>query len=126
MAKSGLRQVWILGVGELAEVHLVEQRQLERALVIGEGFDLRGPKRCQPAQPAKFSERLDASRGDHPPVADHDEMGEPEALAHDLHDLAERDGVGCVAGKDPDRDRTALWVCQEPVLDLGLSSLFVA
>ena len=95
-------------------------------MVIGEGFDLRGPKRCQPAQPAQFTKRLDAGRGDHPPVADHDEMGKTKAFAYYLHDLAEGDGVGRVAGKDPDRDRTALRVCQEPVLDLGLSSLFVA
>jgi hypothetical protein len=53
-------------------------------------------------------------------------MGEAESFAYYLHDLAEGDGVGRVAGKDPDGDRTALWVCQEAVLDLGLSSLFVA
>jgi hypothetical protein len=53
-------------------------------------------------------------------------MGEAESFPHDVPDLAERDGVGCVAGKDPDRDRTTLWISQEPVLDLGLSFLCVA
>ena len=116
----------VVRVGELAEVHLVEERELQRAVILGERLDLGGPQRRQPAEAPHLLQGLDARRGDHPPVADHDEMGEPEPVAHHLGDVFERGRIGGVAGEDPDGDRRAVSSGQKPVPDLGLVALGVA
>ena len=67
----------------------------------------------------------DPGAGDHPAVADHDHLGQPELLPHHVHDGGERGGVAGVAGEDPDRDRAPGRVGEQPVLDLQPALLAV-
>ena len=115
----------VVGVGYLGQVDLVEQAHLQSARG-GQGGDRRGAQAREPAEAAHFLERRDAGRGDHPPVAHHHHVGEPEALAHRLCGRDERGGVGGVAGEDLHCHRAAFGVAGEPVLDLGFPRFAVA
>ena len=68
---------------------------------------------------------LDPGAGDHAAVPDHDHLGQPELVPHHRDDLGERGGVAGVAGEHPDRDRAALRVGEQPVLDLQFPFLAV-
>ena len=111
----------VVGVGDLGQVLLVEQGQLQRPVRGGERGDRRRPQAGQPAQPAEFLQGLDPGGGDHAPVADHHHLPQPEPGAHDLHGVDERGRVGGAAVEDPDRDRPAVGVGEQPVLDLRLT-----
>ena len=110
----------VVGVADLGEVVLVEQGRLQRPAFGGEGLDRRCPQRGQPAQVGPVgTDRGDPGVGDHPAVPDHHQLGEPEPVPHHLDRLDERGRVGGVAGEHLDRDRTAGWVGEQSVLDLG-------
>jgi hypothetical protein len=79
----------------------------------------------QPSPPSSRSASIRADVIDHPPVADQHQPGQPEPVAHHLHDGAERGRAGGVAGKDPDRDRSPGRVGEQPVLDLRQALLAV-
>ena len=79
-----------------------------------------------PYLPSSSRQRVDAGGGDHAAVAGHDHFPQPEPVPHDLGDLGERCGVGGVPLEDPDRDRAALRVGEQPVLDLDVAFLPVA
>jgi hypothetical protein len=113
--------------GDLGEVLLVEEAELERAVVGGELADGRGAQRGDPGVPAvEFPDGLDAGGGDHAAVADQDHLPEPEPVVHGAEDLGERSGVGGVPVEDPDRDGPAGGVGEQPVLDLHVAFLAVA
>ena len=59
--------------------------------------------------------------GEHPAIADHDDMLDPEPLG-DLRDrVGQRLLVLRVAVVYRDRDRPALWRARQPVVDLQLA-----
>ena len=108
------------------------RRQLQRPVVGHQLFDGRGAQRGDPpvgVRPRRpvlpLVQGPDPGAGDHPPVADHDHLGQPELLPHHVHDLGERGRVAGVAGEDPDRDRAAGRVGEQPVLDLQPALLAV-
>ena len=118
--------------GDLGEVLLVEQAELERAVVGHQLADGRGAQRGDPPVGVRprgpvlpLVQGGDPGAGDHAAVADHDHLGQPELVPHHLDDGGERGGVAGVAGEDPDRDRAALGVGEQPVLDLQFPFLAV-
>jgi hypothetical protein len=70
-------------------------------------------------------QRGDPGAGDHAPVADHDHLGQAERVPDHLDDLGEGGRVAGVAGEDPDRDRAAFGVGQQPVVELQFPFLAV-
>ncbi len=118
--------------GDLGEILLIEEAELERAVVGHELFDGGGAQRgdppvgIRPRGPVfQLVQGPDPRRGDHPPVPDHDHLLQPELLPHHVHDGGEGAGVAGVAGEHPDRDRPACRVGEQPVLDLQLAFLAV-
>ena len=115
-----------LGGADLGEVLLIEQGQLQRPVLGHQLPDRRGAQRGDPPVPGvQFADRADAGAGDHAAVTDHDHLAQPELAVHDIEDLGERGGVGGAALEHPDRDRAALRVGEQPVLDLQLAFLAV-
>ncbi len=119
--------------GDLRQVLLIEQGQLQRPVIGHQLPDRRGSQRGDPpvgVRPLRAVlqqvQRPDAGAGDHAPVPDHDHPGQPELVPRHLHDLGERGGVAGAAGEHPDRDGAALGVGEQPVLDLQLALLAVA
>jgi hypothetical protein len=51
---------------------------------------------------------------------DHDYLLQPDLVPDHLHDLEEREGVAGVTGEHTDRDRAALRLGEQPVLDCSL------
>ena len=118
--------------GDLREVLLIEEAELERAVVGHELLDGRGAQRGDPPVGVRLRRPVlllvqggDPGAGDHAPVPDHDHLGQPELLPHHVRDGGERGGVAGVAGEHPDRDRAAFGVGEQPVLDLQLAFLAV-
>ena len=121
--------------GDLGQVLLVEQGQLERAVVGHEPADGRGAQRGDPpirvgvgagmVSAVQLVQRGDPGAGDHAAVPDHGHLGQPEGVPHDLHDLGECDRVAGGPGEDPDRNRAAGRVGEQPVLDLQPAFLAV-
>jgi hypothetical protein len=118
--------------GDLGEVLLVEEAELEGAVVGHQLADGRGAQRGDPPVGAGLRgsvvllvQGVDAGRGDHPAVPDHDHVLQAEFLPHHLDDDGERVRVAGVAGEHPDRDRAALRVGEQPVLDLQFPFLAV-
>ena len=120
--------------GDLGQVLLVEQGQLERSVVGHQLLDSRGAQRGDPPVGAgvwplgsvfQLVQRGDPRAGNHPPVTDHDHLGQPELVPHHVRDLGERGRVAGAAGKDPHRDRAAFRVGEQPVLDLQFPFLAV-
>src|SRR5207253_4572037 len=111
-----------VGGGDLGEVLLIEQGQLERAVVGHELADGGGAQRGDPSvgigprRPVfQLVQGLDPGGGDHPAVPDHDHFLQAELLPDHVRDGGERGGVAGVAGKHPDRDRASLGVGEQPV-----------
>ena len=116
-----------IGRGDLGQVLLVGQAELERPVPGHELADGRGAQRGDPpVLIVEFAEGLDAGGGDHAAVADHDHLRQPELAVHDVQDLGEGCGVGGVPLEDADRDGPALGVGEQPVLDLHRALLPVA
>ena len=118
--------------GDLGEVLLVEEAELERAVVGHQLADGRGAQRGDPPVGVRprgpvlpLVQGVDAGAGDHAAVADHDHLLQAELLPDHVDDGGERGGVAGVAGEDPDRDRAALGVGEQPVLDLQFPFLAV-
>jgi hypothetical protein len=111
------REVRAFNLGEIA---IVEQRQLQGATFGGELLDGGRAQRSDPVEPGRLELSFDASLGDHPAVADHDNAFEPEALL-ELGDLiAECRWIAGVAFEHFDRDRTAVGRAQKSEHDLHL------
>ena len=118
--------------GDLGEILLIEEAELERAVVGHELFDGGGAQRgdppvgVRPGGPVfQLVQGPDPGAGDHAAVADHDHLGQPEFLPDHVGDGGEGGGVAGVAGEDPDRDRAAFGVGEQPVLDLQFAFLAV-
>ena len=136
-ASTGLRQAisrspGIVIGGDLGQVLLIEEAELERPVLGHQLLDRRGAQRGDPPvgiRPRRavlvLVQRGDPGGGDHPPVADHDHLGQPELVPHHRDDLGERGRVAGVAGEYADRDRAALRVGEQPVLDLQPAFLAV-
>ena len=123
----------VLG-GDLGQVLLVEQGQLERAVVGHQLADGGGAQRGDPPVGVRvwplgsvfqLVQRGDPGAGDHPAVADHDHLRQPELVPHHVRDGGERGRVTGVAGEHPDRDRAAFGVGEQPVLNLQFPLLAV-
>ena len=108
--------------------------QLERAVVGHQLADGGGAQRGDPPVGVRvwplgpvleLVQRRDPGAGDHPAVADHDHLRQPELVPDHVGDGGERGGVAGVAGEDPDRDRAACRVGEQPVLDLQFPFLAV-
>ena len=92
--------------GDLGQVLLIEQRQLQRSVIGHQLLDRRGAQRGDPPVGARLRRSVfgrlvqcgDAGAGDHAPVADHDHLGQGELVPHDLDDAGERGRVAGVAG----------------------------
>ena len=120
--------------GDLGQVLLVKQGQLERAVVGHQLADGGGAQRGDPPVGVRvwplgsvlgLVQRGDPGAGDHPAVAGHDHLGQPELVPYHVRDGGERGRVTGVAGEDPDRDRAAFGVGEQPVLNLQFSLLAV-
>ena len=118
--------------GDLGQVLLIEEAELERPVLGHQLLDRRGAQRGDPPvgiRPRRavlvLVQRGDPGGGDHPAVADHDHLGQPELVPQHLHDAGERGRVAGVAGEHPDRDRAAVRVGEQPVLDLQPAFLAV-
>ena len=79
----------VVRAGDLGQVLLIEQGQLQRAVVGHELADGRGAQRGDPpvgVRPGRAVVPLvqggDPGAGDHAPVADHDHLGQPELVPH--------------------------------------------
>ena len=113
--------------GDLGQVLLAEQGQLQRPVLGHELLDGGGAQRGDPPEAVVcLAQRADAGAGDHAAVADHDHPGQLELVPHYLDDFGERGRVAGVPGQHADRDRAALGVGEQPVLDLQLALLAVA
>ncbi len=114
-----------LGRGDLGQVPLVEDRQLQVAAG-SEPADRRSPQRGDPPQPRGPEVLADAGVGQHPPVAGHDDPREREAPGELLDPGGHGAGVGRVALEDPGGHRTALPVAEQGEDDLKLAAPAVA
>ncbi len=106
-----------LGRGDLGQVLLVEDRQLQVAAG-SEPADRRSPQRGDPPQPRGTEVLADAGVGQHPPVAGHDDPREREAPGELLDPGGHGAGVGRVALEDLGGHRTALPVAEQGEDDL--------
>ena len=138
-ARTGLRQAMSRSPGkrggDLGQFMLVEQGELQRAVVGHELLDGGGAQRGDPPVGIRpggpvfpLVQGPDPGAGDDAAVADHDHVGQAELLPDHVHDGGERGGVAGVAGEDPDRDRAAFGVggsqysiCSLPFLPCGSS-----
>ncbi len=114
-----------LGSADLGHVSLVEDRQLQVAL-IGQGADCRRPRCADPRQFRGFEVLPDARVGDQAAVADHHYPVQGEAVLELLDVRAQRAGVRGVAREDFDRHRAAVPVAEQSEGDLRLASLAVS
>ncbi len=104
--------------GDLGQVPPVEQGGVHRA-GFDQGADIGGAQRGDPAEALLRAQVLaDAPGGEHPPVADQDQLAEAEAVAEFGHLGGHRLGVGGVAGEDLDGDRAALLGAEQAEDDL--------
>ena len=135
-ASTGLRQATSRSPGksggDLGQVLIIEQAELQRPVVGHQLADGRGAGGDPPVGVRLLGPVLplvqgaDAGRGDHAAVADHDHLLQAEFLPDHVHDGGERGWVAGVAGEHPDRDRAAFGVGEQPTaLDLRISLLAV-
>ena len=115
----------VVGVADFGEVDGVEQAHLQRPVIGGQSGDRRGPQCGEPADPAEFTQRIDAGGGDHAAIAHHDHVVEPEGVFDGGDRFGERGRVGGVAGEHPDRHRAPGRVGEQPVFDLFAAFLAV-
>jgi hypothetical protein len=107
----------VVRVGDLEQVVLVEQGQLDRAL-LDQGLDLRGAQRADPVQAGRAQLAVDAGAGEHAAVPDQTDPGQPEPLLEFLDLCGQGGRVGGVAVEHLDRHRDAVVRAQQPVDDL--------
>jgi len=107
-----------VGRADLGQVPFVEQRELQRPLILHQGLDLRRPQAGDPVQPGGDEIVAKPGRGDHAAVAhQHHALDAEPAL--ELVDLRlQRPRVRRVAFEHLDRDRQALPRAQQPIDDL--------
>ena len=112
--------------GDLGQVPPVEEGGVHRA-GFDQGAEVGGAERGDPAEALLRAQVLaDAPGGEHPPVADQDQLAEAEAVAEFGHLGGHRPGVGGVAGEDLDGDRAALPGAEQAEDDLQGVALAVA
>jgi hypothetical protein len=121
----------VLG-GDLGQVLLIEETELEGPVLGHQLLDRRGAQRGDPPVGVRLRRPVlllvqspDPGGGDHAAVPDHDHFPQPELRPHHVCDGGERGRVAGAAGEHPDRDRAACRVGEQPVLDLQLAFLAV-
>ena len=116
----------VVGMADLGEVGLVEQADSWSGPSAAASAATSGA-RSAVTQPNPPSSRRAAilRTGDHPAVADQDQVGQPELVADHVDGGGEGGRVGGVAGENPDRDRPAVGVGEQPVVDLWVAALAV-
>src|ERR1022692_2347376 len=92
----------VVRVGDLREVVNVEQRHLQRPVISGQGGDGGRAQRGDPVHAGQLAQVGDPGAGDHPAVAGHDQVLDPEVVADAGDGGLERDGVRGVPGEDLD------------------------
>ncbi len=97
----------IVGVSDLEQVLLIEQRQLQRP-VLEQDLDLRGAQRADPIQVRRTQLVTDARGSEHAPIAHQGDAGQPEP-GFELVDLSFQSfRVGGVALEHLDGHRRSL------------------
>src|SRR6266550_1097084 len=130
-ARAGLRQAMSLSPGKSGELISARSCSSNRDSCSGpspaRSLRMAGA-RSAVIHPYFASSSLSALMrgGDHAAVADHDHPLQPEGVLDGPGDLGEGGGVGGVPLEHADRDRPALGVGEQPVLDLHLAFLAVA
>ena len=116
----------IIRAGDLGQIALVEQRELQGSVRSGERLDGRGAQRGDPVEPGRDQILAQPCLGDHAAIPDQDYAAEAEAML-ELVDLAfEGAGIGGIAGKHLDRDRAAFLIAQHAKDDLPFVVAVVA
>src|SRR6202171_4980059 len=110
----------------LKQVALIEQRRLERSLLLGERGHLRRAQAAHPVQARRAQHRVDTGLREHAAVSHPGELVDPITI-FELLDLG-RYGrrIGGVAGEDFDRHRDALRRADQTKHDLGIVALAIA
>ncbi len=103
--------------GDLGQVLLVKQRELQRA-ADQQLLDLRRFQRRDPAHPVSRGEQIDVGLGDHSAITHHDHplQAKPRLQLGDLR--AQRLIIMDLSGEHLDRDRAPGLVTQQSVNDL--------
>ena len=116
----------VVGMGDLGEVGLVEQADSWSGPSSAASAATSGARSAvtQPNPPRSRNAAI-LRTGDHPAVADQHQVGQAELGAHHVDGGGERGRVGGVAGEDPDRDRPAVGVGEQPVVDLWVAAFAV-
>ena len=106
----------IIGRGDLRQIALVEQRELQRPVSVNAWIC--GARSGDPVQPGRLEILADTGAGDHAAVADQYHVLETEALFQlaDLRGQSAR--VPDIALEHLDRDRPAITVTEQAVDDL--------
>jgi len=115
----------VVGAGDLGQVELVEQRQLQRSL-LDQLLHLRRLQGGDPGHALLLGERLQVGLRDHAPVDHEHDRPQPEAKPELLHLVEQRLVVVDATGEDLDRDRPPLRLADEPVDDLERAAAAVA
>jgi hypothetical protein len=77
------------------------------------------PQAAHPVDPARLPQPRDPGGGQHPPIADEDDLGKAEPVAELLDLGLDRGRIRGVAREDRDRDRAALRVGHQAEDDLA-------
>ena len=107
----------VIGSGDLGEVALVEERELQRP-ALGERLDLRRPQAGDPVQPGGLEVLAQPRCRDHPAVADQHDVLEPEAALQRRDLRRQGAGIAGVAFEHLDGDRPAVPIAEQAVDDL--------
>ena len=111
---------------DLRQIPLVEQRELQRPMVLRQGLDLRRAQAGDPVQAGRFEILADPGRGDHAAVADQHHALDTEARLQLLDLRFQRRRIRRVALEHFDRDRQAVARAQQAVDDLQAVTAMIA
>jgi hypothetical protein len=103
--------------GDLGQVALIEQAQLQMAL-LDQRSDRDALERGDPVNPSLAAKLVDGLLRDHAAVTHHHHLRQAEALAHALHGGQECQAVGGIALEHRDGHRAAARVGEQAVVDL--------
>ena len=107
----------IIGGGDLGEIALIEQRQLQWTR-LGEFLDLRCAQAGDPIEAGWLDVLANARRGDHAAITDQNHMLETEALLQLVDPCCQRAGIAGIPLEHLNSDRPAIAITQQAVHDL--------